>query len=244
MNFLYFITLLLGTCSYTFSDTLTLKDGETIDDVQVTFRGSKAIVVYSDGSTKSFEEDKIKNLTPKPVSWAVKKAKPEEKEKAEKEEEERVENTLANYKEWISGGLGGNFGLGLSLISPTGLTMKYLFNDKLSFEASLGLGLESQSHHIHGVLLYNFMQLSQTPKINLYFGGGLVMNSQNDKVEGIEKLWKKDGRINAPGFRFPVGISLFVNESFELFGDLSLNMFLVGSNSVRLNAAIGGRYYF
>lgn len=142
---------------------------------------------------------------------------------------------------------GGNFGLGLSLFGPTGLTGKYKLDEKKAIEGSLGLGSfgEGRGFHLHGVFLYNFHKASN--EVSFYAGGGLVINNRRyrDEGRGRGNWWRdRDHEEGSLGIRAPVGISWFPDKKFELSGEIFLQMFLTGRTGADLGLAIAGRYYF
>lgn len=144
-----------------------------------------------------------------------------------------------------SGG-GGNFGLGLSLFSPTGITGKYFLDSKSSIEGAIGLGMfgDNRRNHVHAVYLYNFKAIDDAENVNLYIGGGIVMEEIKHK-EKIYKGFSTSAYENAFGLRIPAGISAFVyDKKLELFGELNLNLYFINRNASDLGLAFGGRYYF
>lgn len=152
---------------------------------------------------------------------------------------------------------GGKFGLGLTLLGPTGITGKYLIDEKLSFEGSLGFGSFGQGRfHLHGVVTYNFYQINES--LSLYGGGGLVLEER--KYRNGERSGRGSGRglgrLNgifdddfnyekSLGIRAPIGISWRnADRKFELSGEAYLNLFLRDKNTTDLGIALAARYYF
>ncbi len=156
-----------------------------------------------------------------------------------------------------SSGSGGKLGLGLTLLGPTGITGKYLLNDKLSIESSLGLGVLGRGRfHLHGVLLYNFYQINDS--LSLYGGGGAVLEERGGRGKGsgegkghgrgnILHFFQndRDNYENSLGIRAPVGISWKnADKKFELSAEVYVNVFLIGRDGVNAGLALAGRYYF
>lgn len=145
---------------------------------------------------------------------------------------------------------GQNFGLGLSLFGPTGITGKYRLDEKKSIEGSLGIGfLEYGRFHFHGVFLYNFHEIQQG--LNLYTGGGLVLQERiytYNRRFGIgrgRRFWGTyiDYEMSM-GLRAPLGISWFASPQFEFSAEVFLQLFLSGKTGGDLGLALAGRYYF
>lgn len=151
-----------------------------------------------------------------------------------------------------SSGPGGNFGLGLTLFGPTGITGKYQMDEKLSIEGSIGFGsLGNGRFHLHGVLLYNFYQINES--LSLYGGGGLVMQERgykdgngNGRGRGWGNLFNnRETYENSLGLRAPIGISWKnADKRFELSAEVYLHWFLTGRDGSDLGLALAGRYYF
>ncbi|MBK6606900.1 MAG: hypothetical protein KBF99_17730 [Leptospiraceae bacterium] len=146
----------------------------------------------------------------------------------------------------------GKFGLGLTLLGPTGITGKYLMNDKMSIEGSLGLGLLGYGRfHLHGVFLYNFYQINDS--LSLYAGGGGVLQERggrrdkegNGRGRGNFFRDRDDNYENSLGIRAPLGISWKnADKKFELSAEVYVNVFLIGRDGVNAGLALAGRYYF
>lgn len=163
-------------------------------------------------------------------------------------------NAQASKSSNASSAGSGKLGLGLTLIGPTGITGKYLMNDKLSIEGSLGLGLLGYGRfHLHGVLLYNFYQINDS--LSLYGGGGAVLQERGGHRDNERHgHWRSRSRFfrngddnyeNSLGIRAPVGISWKnADRKFELSAEIYVNVFLIGRNGVNAGLALAGRYYF
>lgn len=151
-----------------------------------------------------------------------------------------------------SSGGSGKFGLGLTLLGPTGITGKYLMNDKMSIEGSLGLGLLGYGRfHFHGVFLYNFYQVNES--LSFYAGGGGVLQERggrrdkdgNGRGRGNFFRDRDDNYENSLGIRAPIGISWKnADKKFELSAEVYVNIFLVGRDGVNAGLALAARYYF
>ena len=146
-----------------------------------------------------------------------------------------------------SGGGSKNFGLGLSVISPTGITGKYWLDDKKAIEGTLGLGYQGDrwGNYLHGVLLFNLVDLS--PNVRFYAGGGLALAHRYYKDKEIfGDLFRKNEHSQwIAGLRVPAGIAYRTDDkSLEFFGELSANLFFYRGTDFDLWLSIGGRYYF
>ncbi|MCB1156942.1 MAG: hypothetical protein H7A25_01290 [Leptospiraceae bacterium] len=138
---------------------------------------------------------------------------------------------------------GNQFGIGLSLFYPTGISMKYNISPDLGVEGTLGY-VGSRSH-LHAQILYNFYKVPGSNPVNLYVGGGFLMQERTKK----EKVWKwikTESNTWVPGLRVPFGVSIFPGgKQFEIFAEINLNLFMNGEyGGSDLGLALGGRVYF
>ncbi len=144
-------------------------------------------------------------------------------------------------------GSSNTLGVGLTLFNPTGITAKYLMDDKLSLEGSLGFTGRDRTH-IHGVLTYNLVKLSSSSRFFLYAGAGLVLEERRHKEENFHFRGFRGGETStswAPGLRVPIGLSFFADSvPLEFFGEVNLNLFFGSRSGSDIGLAVGGRYYF
>ncbi|TGM00172.1 hypothetical protein [Leptospira jelokensis] len=148
-----------------------------------------------------------------------------------------------------SAGSSGKFGLGLTLFGPTGISGKYVLNQKSAVEGSLGLGtIGNGTAHLHVVYLYNIMDLS--PSLHMYVGGGGVYQERNaegnsGRGRGLGNLFRDRSHEPSLGIRAPLGLSFLTEDRrFELSGEVYMQVFVTGKNGVDVGLALAGRYYF
>ena len=127
------------------------------------------------------------------------------------------------------------FGVGVILGEPTGITIKYMLDDKSAIDAAIGWETSGDNEfHIHGDYLYHMNDLIKVPqgKLPLYFGGGLRF---------IDREKKKDKF----GIRIPVGIEyLFGNVPLGAFFELVPILNLTPDTEFDFEAGIGIRFFF
>jgi hypothetical protein len=130
----------------------------------------------------------------------------------------------------------GSFGLGLSLIDPTGISANYFHDRQKSFAAALGWGSKHLRLNLdHLWYRGDIIVIDRTP-IDLYFGLG-ARYYQHEKRNGDD-----DSEI---GVRFPIGVSyIFRKVPIQLYGELGPALILVDESAFIIDIAIGGRYYF
>ena len=127
------------------------------------------------------------------------------------------------------------FGVGVIAGEPTGITVKYMLDDKSAIDAAIGWETSGDNEfHIHGDYLYHMNDLIKVPqgKLPLYFGGGLRFIDRE----------KKDNKL---GIRIPVGIEyLFGNVPLGAFFELVPILNLTPDTEFDFEAGIGIRFFF
>lgn len=124
-------------------------------------------------------------------------------------------------------------GAGIILGEPTGISVKYWTHSTGAFAGAAAWSFADEgAFHIHvDYLLHNF-NLINVPngRLPFYYGiGGRIKASD-------------DARIGA---RVPLGLAyLFDDVPFDAFIEIVPLLDLVPKTAFRINAAIGGRYYF
>jgi hypothetical protein len=146
---------------------------------------------------------------------------------------------------------GGNFGLGLIIGSPTGLSLKYYLSKGHAFDAAVGLTtIGADGLHVHADYLWHPFILASEGSFDLAFyvgiGGRLL---DHDRGRGHED----DFHLGARG---PVGLVFDFLKSgvpLDVFVEVALIVDFIFDNDkgddhdgvdLDLNAGIGARYYF
>ena len=127
----------------------------------------------------------------------------------------------------------GDFGIGLILGEPTGLSAKYYLggNNALDFGVAWSLGRHSHFHVHADYLRHNFSAFNvETGRLPFYYGiGARVLGGDNGVV----------------GVRIPIGVSYyFPNDPLEIFFEVVPILDLAPSTSFSGNGGLGIRYYF
>ena len=125
----------------------------------------------------------------------------------------------------------GNFGVGIIVGEPTGLSAKVWTSGSTAFDAAVAWSFANEGAlHIHAdYLWHNFNAFSQA--VPLYYGIG-----------GRIKFRSDDVRL---GVRIPVGVAYKIPSSpLDIFLEIVPLLNLTPSTSFTLNAAIGARFYF
>ncbi len=127
----------------------------------------------------------------------------------------------------------GDFGLGLIIGEPTGLSAKYYLggNNALDFGVAWSLGRHSSFHAHADYLRHKFDVFEvETGRLPFYYG------------VGARVLGGEDGAV---GIRIPVGVSYyFQNDPLEIFFEVVPILDLAPSTTFSGNGGLGIRYYF
>jgi hypothetical protein len=131
-----------------------------------------------------------------------------------------------------------DFGLGIIIGDPTGLSAKYFLAPDQALDFALGLGFIGREHvAMHLDYLFHF-DLKRWPSaaLDLYLGIGPKLGFHEHRDDDLHV------RIGA---RAPFGFAMaFINVPFDVFVELAAGLWLVDKVDVDLDAAIGGRYWF
>ncbi len=126
-----------------------------------------------------------------------------------------------------------DFGLGIILGEPTGISLKYWVGSTAAIDGAVAWSFgNNDSLHLHADYLFHKFNLFKVEKgeIPLYYGIGIRV-----RAEGRTRV----------GVRFPVGISyIFEKAPLDIFLELAPLLDLVPDTDFRFNGAIGIRYYF
>ena len=126
-----------------------------------------------------------------------------------------------------------DFGLGVILGEPTGITFKYWSSDKAAFDGALAWSFSREDKfHIHGDYLFhslNAYTLDDLP-FNLYYGIGIRIKFASETQLGV---------------RIPLGTTYTPTSTpLEIFCEIVPLMDLTPDTAFRFNGGIGIRYYF
>ena len=130
-------------------------------------------------------------------------------------------------------------GIGIILGEPTGFSWKMWLDGSMAYDAGIAWSFAGEPRiHVHGdVLWHNFNVLQNTFDIDesngwlpLYYGIGGILKVGND------------ARLGA---RFVLGTTyVFKNAPFDIFLEVAPVMDVIPETELRLNAAVGSRFWF
>lgn len=129
-------------------------------------------------------------------------------------------------------------GVGVIVGEPTGLSAKYWLDNEHAIAGAAAWSFSgTDSFHLHADYLFHRFDLFNTPEEKgetaLYYGVGARL--------------KDKGRRDRTtlGVRIPVGVThLFPNAPFDVFAEIVPVVDVAPDVDVKLNAAIGVRFYF
>jgi hypothetical protein len=128
----------------------------------------------------------------------------------------------------------GNFGAGLIIGDPTGLTGKWWISERRAVDMSLGWDFSGKNDRVevHADYLWQFpLDIAEMQgRLPLYIGVGGRLLTGHDAHAGV---------------RVPFGISyIFPRAPVEMFAEITPLMDLTPSTDFGINAAVGVRFYF
>lgn len=127
-----------------------------------------------------------------------------------------------------------DFGLGIILGEPTGISAKKWLDDKAALDGAVAWSLVTpSSFHLHADYLYHNFNLFNVRKgkLPLYFGIGFRV-----------RIRTGDNRL---GIRIPVGICYLLEQSpLDIFLELGPVLDLTPETKLRLTSSVGIRYFF
>ena len=139
------------------------------------------------------------------------------------------------------GGAGGrNFGVGVSLFCPTGLSLKYMLHSEAAVDGAAGWSDNDINLHADYLIQNNHLMIEKGWSLNLHYGIGsrLLIGRGSDDTRDNNK--PKD-RV---GVRLPLGLDISTGKlNIELFGELAVVVDFVQETGATLEVALGARYY-
>jgi hypothetical protein len=131
--------------------------------------------------------------------------------------------------------LAGRFGLGLILGEPTGVSLKYFFNDNLAIDGAAGWSFRDETDlSLHSDLLWHKFDLISVPKGQLpfYIGAGARVKFRDNAEDEI-------------GIRLPIGVSyIFDDIPLDVFFEVAPVVDFAPSTRGLFTAGIGARWWF
>ena len=132
----------------------------------------------------------------------------------------------------------GHFGLGGILGEPTGVSAKYVASDLVAVQGALGLSIIERGLWLSGDVLLQFRNVfTHDGKWPLYVGGGLVIQDRGYKG-------KNDNGSASLGLRGVAGVEFLPQDRISIFGEASIQPFIIPSISFGVSLAVGARYWF
>ena len=130
---------------------------------------------------------------------------------------------------------GGNFGLGIIVGEPTGVSGKLFVSNTNAVDAAAAWSFSGKTEfHLQMDYLYHFRSLIK------------VKSGKAPVFAGLGGRFKfRDGADNKFGVRIPVGVAYhFANAPFDIFGEIVPILELSPATEFTMEGAIGARFYF
>lgn len=132
-------------------------------------------------------------------------------------------------------------GMGIGIIAgtPTGITFKKWTSDTTAIDfAAEWVTSSDDKLHLHAdMLIHDFNMIRAEDlagTVALYYGyGGMIKLNEGKKKDTVL------------GIRIPIGVSLVLQEQpIEVFVEVAPTLEVVPDTELKVNAAVGARYYF
>ena len=128
-------------------------------------------------------------------------------------------------------GYAGDWGAGVQLGTLTGATTKYFWTTDWALDATAGYDFRDETIGIAADATYNFRDLVNVSDGSLYFYGGAGVKYTTDN--SIFYL------------RVPLGSNYFFSSGrYDIYAEVVPSYRLTDGKGIRLEFALGGRYYF
>jgi len=133
-----------------------------------------------------------------------------------------------------------DFGIGLIVGEPTGLSLKYWLDDERAIDAAAAESFsENDSFQLHGDYLIHDYDLFGADELPFYCGLGARLKLKDDDGSG------RNRRHDIFGIRIPLGITyIFEDAAVDLFFELVPVLDLSPEVELDIGAAAGIRFYF
>ena len=132
---------------------------------------------------------------------------------------------------------GRDFGLGIIIGDPTGVSGKHLLSDAHAIDWAVGFGLIGGDHlRVHADFLWQFrIETWDSAALDLHVGAGPKL--------GIKGKNNNDNfRLGARG---PFGVSLvFLKVPIDVFVEVAAGLWIIEKVDLHVDGAIGARYWF
>ena len=141
---------------------------------------------------------------------------------------------------------GGDFGLGLIIGDPTGLSGKGFVSETNAIDFAVGFGLLGGDHlHVHADYLWHFdIKRWSSAQLDLYLGVGPKLGMHFHDGPGWDRGRGDEDWIGI-GARGPFGLAMrFLEDPFDIFLEVAAGLWIVPDPHFDLDAAIGARYWF
>lgn len=129
---------------------------------------------------------------------------------------------------------GKDFGLGIIIGEPTGLSAKYWTSSINAFDFGLGYSFSPKNSrlHLHADYLFHTSLTNSSEKFYLYYGPGVRIKTREDDDSVL-------------GIRGVIGIVWIPRGTpIDLFLEVVPVMTLIPATSFDINAGLGARYFF
>jgi hypothetical protein len=140
-----------------------------------------------------------------------------------------------------------DFGLGLIIGDPTGVSMKGWLSAEMAIDGAVGFELiDGNDLSLHADVLWHFpIEQWENAALDLYLGVGPMLGLHDRGPRHDRHDDDHDHDHIHIGARGPFGLAVMFNPArFDVFLEVAAKLWLVDDVRFGLDAAIGGRYWF
>lgn len=134
-----------------------------------------------------------------------------------------------------------NFGLGIMVGEPTGISFKSWQTSSTAIDGGIGWGFGKDGFfNVHADYLIHRSQAlnNRTNSLPVYFGIGVKLNYRDDEFDDYDAK-------TILGVRIPLGFAAFVKDTpVDIFAEIVPVMILLPETDFDLDVSLGIRYYF
>ncbi len=134
-----------------------------------------------------------------------------------------------------------NFGLGIMVGEPTGISFKSWKSPSTAIDGGIGWGFGKDGFfNVHADYLIHRSQAlkNQTNSLPVYFGIGAKLNYRDDEFDDYDAK-------TILGVRIPLGLAAFIKDTpVDIFAEIVPGLILLPETDFDLDVSLGIRYYF
>ncbi len=131
----------------------------------------------------------------------------------------------------------GHLGLGGIIGEPTGASIKYVIDELFAVQGAVGLSIIEKGFWLGADFLLQFRNVfTQDGRWPLYVGGGIIIQDRGNSG-------KTNKGETSLGLRAVAGVEFHALERLSIFGEVSVQPFIIPSIDFGVGLGVGARYW-